>query len=159
MLKLEPWNITKIQGSKGSSGTLPNLYSRANCGTSRFHCETKILTTLFALLFWDVMFANIPGALETPFQDAPLDLCEDTFYYARKDLIEARLREIRDGKGPQILQQRDEQYREKETWCIGLSWDLCGREDLVDIVKVHSPAFSTNMRTNLRSVSVEIPCQ
>ena len=105
------------------------------------------------------MFANIPGALETPFQDAPLDLCEDTFYYARKDLIEARLREIRDGKGPQILQQHDEQYREKETWCIGLSWDLCGREDLVDIVKVHSPAFSTNMRTNLRSVSVEIPCQ
>jgi len=104
-------------------------------GFKGFHCETRILTTLFALLFWDVIFANIPGALETPFQDAPLDLCEDTFYYARKDLIEARLAEIRDGKGPEILQRHDEQYREKETWCVGLSWDLCEREDLVDIVK------------------------
>jgi fanconi-associated nuclease 1 len=82
------------------------------------------------------MFANIPGALETPFQAAPLDLCEDTFYYARKDLIEARLVEIRDGMGPEILQRHDEQYREKETWCVGLSWELCEREDLLDIVRV-----------------------
>jgi len=110
--------------------------------TCRFHCETKILTTLFALLFWDVMFTTIPGALETPFQDAPLDLCEDTFYYARKDLIEARLAEIEDGRGPEILQRHDEQYRGKETWCVGLSWDLCGREDLVDIVKVTFPCIS-----------------
>ena len=42
--------------------------------------------------------ANILGKLETPFQDPPLDLCENTFYQARKDLIEARLAEIRDGK-------------------------------------------------------------
>jgi len=81
------------------------------------------------------MFANMPGALETPFQGAPLDLCEDTFYYARKDLIEARLVEIRDGRGPEILQRHDEQYREKETWCVGLSWELCERGDLLDIVK------------------------
>lgn len=128
---------------------------------SRFHCETKLLTTLFALLFWDVIFANIPGALETPFQDAPLDLCEDTFYYARKDLIEARLAEIRDGKGPEILQRHDEQYREKETWCVGLSWDLCGREDLVDIVKVYSPTFSTYKYRDLPACSalVEIRCR
>ena len=48
------------------------------------------LTTLFALLpllLWDIKFANILGAHETPFQDPPPDLCEDTFYYARKDLI------------------------------------------------------------------------
>ena len=106
----------------------------------RFHCETKILTTLFALLFWDILFANISGALETPFQDAPLDLCEDTFYYARKDLIEARLAEIRDGKASEILLRHDEQYREKETWCVGVSWELCEREDLLDIVKVYSPS-------------------
>lgn len=46
--------------------------------------------TLFALLFWDIMFANISGALETPFQDAPLDLCEDMFYYAQKDNTSTR---------------------------------------------------------------------
>ena len=98
------------------------------------------------------MFANIPGALETPFQDAPLDLCEHTFYYAREDLIEARLAEISDGMGPEILLRHDEQHREKETWCVGLSWDLCEREDLVDIVKVCSPAFSTNLGTKQHAV-------
>lgn len=98
------------------------------------------------------MFTNISGALETPFQDAPLDLCEDTFYYARKDLIEARLGEIRDGKAPEILQRHDEQYREKETWCVGVSWELCEREDLLDIVKVYTPAFNTNPVTKLRVV-------
>jgi Fanconi-associated nuclease 1 len=98
------------------------------------------------------MFANISGALETPYQDAPLDLCEDTFYYARKDLIEARLAEIRDGKAPEILQRHDEQYREKETWCVGLSWELCDRGDLLDIVKVYPLAIYTNPETNLRVV-------
>jgi len=125
---------------KGRGDQIVNVETRAlehyeDLGFKGFHCETKLLTTLFALLFWDVIFANIPGALETPFQDAPLDLCQDTFYYARKDLIEARLAEIRDGKGPEILQRHDEQYREKETWCVGLSWDLCEREDLVGIVE------------------------
>ena len=97
------------------------------------------------------MFAKISGALETPFQDAPLDLCEDKFYYARKDLIEARLAEIRDGKASEILQRHDEQFREKETWCVGLSWELCEREDLLDIVEVYSysPTFNTNKGTNL----------
>ena len=108
------------------------------------------------------MFANIPGALETPFQEAPLDLCEDTFYYARKDLIEARLAEIRDGRGPEILQRHDEQYREKETWCVGLSWELCTREDLMDIIKVCILLRLVQIRglTNFAySALVQSPCQ
>ena len=139
MLKLEPWNITKIWDLQGLSEIFLSNSSNSRLNGLhffRFHCETTILTTLFALLFWDIMFANIPGALETPFQEAPLDLCEDTFYYARKDLIEARLAEIRDGRGPDILQRHDEEYRERETLCVGLRWELCERADLVDIVKV-----------------------
>ena len=147
-------------GFKGFVWNSSSLNSRPKIVFPRFHCETKILTTLFALLFWDILFANISGALETPFQDAPLDLCEDTFYYARKDLIEARLAEIRDGKAPEILLRHDEQYREKDTWCVGLSWELCEREDLLDIVKVYSLAFkyeSENWFTS--SALVESPCQ
>src|SRR5271170_5353384 len=50
-----------------------------------FHSEGSIVRTLFGLLFFDIIFAPIPGAFETPYQSAPLDIAEDAFYYARKD--------------------------------------------------------------------------
>jgi len=114
---------------------------RINGFNRRLHAETRILTTIFSLLFWDIIFADIPGAFETPYQTAPLDLAEDTFYYARKDMIEARLEEIRNGGAREILEPRDEQHREKQTICVGLQWDLCGRSDLVQIVEVCAQIF------------------
>jgi Fanconi-associated nuclease 1 len=102
----------------------------------RFHSETQILTTLFGLLFWDIIFAQVPGAFETPFQFGPLDIGEDSFYYARRERMEERLREILDGQAPTIVAANDERYREDKTCCIGVSWDVCGREDLLEIVEV-----------------------
>ncbi|KAI0723944.1 hypothetical protein C8T65DRAFT_714858 [Cerioporus squamosus] len=67
-------------------------------GCKGFHSEGRIVTTLFGLLFWAVIFAPIPGAFETPYQSAPLDLAEDTFYFSREDIIEARLEEIQQGQ-------------------------------------------------------------
>ncbi|KAF9561143.1 hypothetical protein CPC08DRAFT_635815 [Agrocybe pediades] len=102
-------------------------------GFTGFHCETKILTTIFGLLFWDIIFADVPGAFETPFQAAPLDIFEDTFYYARKELILKRLDEIKADKWREILERHDDAYRPKQTGCIGVSWDLCTKEDFLDI--------------------------
>ncbi|KAF9478486.1 hypothetical protein BDN70DRAFT_895676 [Pholiota conissans] len=107
-------------------------------GYKGFHSETRILTTLFGLLFWDIIFANIPGAFETAFQSAPLDMFEDSFYYARKSRIEARLEEIRAGSALEILQRHDGMYREKKTWCLCVSWDVCSKEELVEIVECMS---------------------
>ena len=109
----------------------------------RFHAETRILTTIFSLLFWDIIFADVPGAFETPYQTAPLDLAEDTFYCARQDLIEARLEEIRNGGAERILELRDAEHREKQTLCVGLRWDICDRSDLVQIVEVGNEFFSS----------------
>ncbi|EGN95749.1 hypothetical protein SERLA73DRAFT_76815 [Serpula lacrymans var. lacrymans S7.3] len=53
---------------------------------------------LFGLLFWDIIFAPVPGAFETPFQSAPLDIAEDSFYHSRKEIIEQRLEELESGK-------------------------------------------------------------
>lgn len=94
------------------------------------------MTTIFALLFWDVIFADIPGAFETPYQSAPMDLTEDSFYCARKEMIEQRLSELREGKAREILERHDDKYRAKETWCVGVRWDLCPKQDLVEIVEV-----------------------
>ena len=59
------------------------------------HCEGGVWATLFGLLFWSVLFADVPGVFRTPFQSAPLDMCADTFTDARRELVEGRLQEIR----------------------------------------------------------------
>ncbi|KDR73715.1 hypothetical protein GALMADRAFT_251523 [Galerina marginata CBS 339.88] len=123
---------------KGRDGEVVNVEMRAlesyeDQGFTGFHCETKILTTIFGLLFWDIIFATVPGAFETPFQVAPLDMFEESFYRARKDLIDKRLEEISNDGWREILQKHDDAYRKDKTWCIGVSWDLCSKEDLFDI--------------------------
>ncbi len=110
------------------------LFLKFDMVHSRFHCEGRIVTTLFGLLFWSVIFAPIPGAFETPFQSAPLDLVEDTFFYSRQDLIEARLEEIRSGKAADILERVYD--ANTNVMCVGVRWDLFQKEDLLGIVRV-----------------------
>ena len=95
------------------------------------------MTTIFALLFWDIIFADVPGAFETPHQTAPLDLAEDSFYRARRRAIETRLEEIQHmARALEIVAEHDMNYRERKTWCVGVRWDICEREDLLEIVEV-----------------------
>jgi fanconi-associated nuclease 1 len=105
-------------------------------GYKGYHCEGRIVTTLFGLLFWDIIFAPIPGAFETPYQTAPLDIFEDTFYHAREELIEKRLDEISRNDARQIIQNVDDEHRERGTWCLGVRWDLFPKEDLLEIAEV-----------------------
>ncbi|XP_052743686.1 fanconi-associated nuclease 1 [Bicyclus anynana] len=60
------------------------------------HWEGRIVTTLFFLLFWDIIYARLrlPGLFLTRYQSHPLDLYTDSFYSNRKPMIDARLQEI-----------------------------------------------------------------
>ncbi|THG99844.1 hypothetical protein EW026_g2590 [Hermanssonia centrifuga] len=100
-----------------------------------FHCEGRIVTTLFGLLFWDIIFASIPGAFETPYQVAPLDIAEETFYFSRQALAEARFVEIRNGDAPQLLAKTFDEYASDATCCVGVRWDLFEKQDLVEIAE------------------------
>lgn len=102
----------------------------------RFHCEGRIVTTIFGLLFWDIIFAPVPGAFETEFQVAPLDIGEDTFYTVREDLFQARLAEIKEGNAVRILSDTYDEHQPTQTTCVGVRWDLFERDHLVGIVKV-----------------------
>ncbi|KAI8989721.1 VRR-NUC domain-containing protein [Trametes punicea] len=108
-----------------------------NHGCKGFHCEGRIVTTLFGLLFWDVIFAPVPGAFETRYQAAPLDLAEDTFYYARQALADARLAEIEAGCAAEILERTYDEHH--GVVCVGVRWDLFTKADLVGIVKCLDP--------------------
>jgi fanconi-associated nuclease 1 len=104
----------------------------------RFHSEGSVIRTIFGLLFFDVIFSSIPGAFETPYQSAPLDIAEDSFYFARRDLIEHRLSEIEGGGAAKIMARTDEEHRDKKTWCVGVHWDLFERRDLLEIAHVRA---------------------
>lgn len=113
---------------------------------------------LFGLLFWDVIFESIPGAFETPYQTAPLDIAEDSFFYARKDLMEKRLAAIEAGKGADLVRAVDAEHRASETWCVGVRWDLFSSEDIVDILTVNLlqiPDPYNSSRWALNSASAE----
>lgn len=100
-----------------------------------YHSESSILTTLFGILFWPVLFADIPGAFETPYQLAPLDLGDDSFYWSRRDMIEERLDRMSSTKQTlQMLREVDDVEREKGTLAVGVRWDY-PKKDLEEIVQ------------------------
>ncbi|BFZ53673.1 hypothetical protein PYCC9005_000703 [Savitreella phatthalungensis] len=99
-----------------------------------FHSENSIVTTLFAMLFFDILFLPVHGVFQTPFQTAPLDLATDAFFPARASHIHHRLAEIDNGAAPHILSQVDAAHRERKTWCVGLQWDYA-LADLLALVE------------------------
>jgi Fanconi-associated nuclease 1 len=100
-----------------------------------FHSEGTILTTLFGLLLWPVLFHALPGAFETPYQTAPLDLGEDTFAPARAELLEQRLQDMCKTKvALQMLRETDARERDRQTWAVGVSWEY-GRDDLEEVLQ------------------------
>lgn len=101
-----------------------------------FHSESSILTTLFGLLFWPILYMDIPGAFETPYQLAPLDLGDDSFYRSRQADVEERLQRMTNTSAAiKMLREIDEVERERGTLAIGVNWTY-ERHDLEEIITV-----------------------
>lgn len=100
-----------------------------------FHCEGGVLTMLFALVMWDILFMHVDGVFETPYQRQPLDILEDSFAIVRGPELRQRLVEIENTGGLDLIKQTDDRERERKTWAIGCKWDLYGQEDLLEIAE------------------------
>ncbi|XP_050687973.1 fanconi-associated nuclease 1-like isoform X2 [Eriocheir sinensis] len=59
------------------------------------HMEGTTVRSLFGLLLWDALYAPVPDAFRSPHQASPLDLLDQHFYTARKELIDKRLSAMR----------------------------------------------------------------
>lgn len=94
------------------------------------------MTTLFALLLWPVLFHPLPGAFETPYQTAPLDLGEDTFAPARQSLLEAALARmsLSTSSALDMLRETDSRERPNLTWAVGVNWEY-GASDLEELLQ------------------------
>jgi Fanconi-associated nuclease 1 len=96
------------------------------------HSETRVWTTLFVLLFADVILLPIPGVFQSQFQIAPLDFGTDSFVAKRLPAIADRLALIRKGDGKGIV--RTMWHKFYGCAIQGVSWILLSLVDLCDIV-------------------------
>jgi Fanconi-associated nuclease 1 len=101
-------------------------------GWKGYHSEGGIVRTLFAYLFFDVLFTYIPNVFQTPYQTCPLDLHTDAFYPSRISEINARLNEISNGEAPIIMQRIYDKHHERRTCVVGLDWSY----DIIDLVEI-----------------------
>ncbi|OLY78724.1 Fanconi-associated nuclease 1 [Smittium mucronatum] len=54
-----------------------------NKGYCGVHSESSIVTSLFGLIFWDILFFPIDGVFDTEYQSHPLDMFTDAFYQSK----------------------------------------------------------------------------
>ncbi|KAF2675470.1 hypothetical protein BT63DRAFT_445297 [Microthyrium microscopicum] len=106
-------------------------------GWKGYHSEGRISRTLFAYLFFDVMFLYVPNVFQTPFQTCPLDLHTDAFYPTRMSEINHRLVQIENGMAPSIIKEVWDANSEKQTCVVGLDWAY-ELEDLLEISQLFS---------------------
>lgn len=104
-------------------------------GYKGYHCEGGILTMLFTLLMWDILFTPLSGVFETPYQRQPLDLSEDSFAIVRGPMIRQRLSDIEEKGGLDLIKETDDREREKKTWAVGCRWDQYPQQDLLEIAE------------------------
>jgi Fanconi-associated nuclease 1 len=132
--------LDELSCEKDEDGNAPKVSVEEMClswyrsqGWKGYHSEGGILRTLFAYLFFDVLFLYVPNVFQTAFQTCPLDLHSDAFYPARASEINHRLVEIGNGEAERIVRTVDERERERRTCVVGLNWDF-ELEDLVELV-------------------------
>lgn len=103
-------------------------------GWKGYHSEGGIIRTLFAYLFFDIIFAYVPNVFQTAYQTCPLDLHTDSFYPTRISEINRRLADISNGEAERILRAVHEREHERRTCVVGLNWDF-DVEDLAELVR------------------------
>ncbi|VUC19826.1 unnamed protein product [Clonostachys rosea] len=106
---------------------------RAN-GWKGYHAEGGIVRTIFAYLFYDILFLYLPNVFQTAYQTCPLDLHTDSFYPARASEINHRLVEIANGEGERLVREVWAREHERQTSVVGLNWDF-DIEDIAELVR------------------------
>ncbi|WP_062269671.1 VRR-NUC domain-containing protein [Endozoicomonas arenosclerae] len=79
-------------------------------GWTAFYVENNLICGLAGLLFWDILFADIPDAFVHPFQSAPADLLTPDFYRKRQTRFEQRFKELEKGE---LVQYALDTYEKK----------------------------------------------
>jgi Fanconi-associated nuclease 1 len=104
-------------------------------GWKGYHCEGSLVRTLFAYLFYDILFLYVPNVFQSPFQTCPLDLHTEAFYPCRMSEINHRLMEIENGIAAELIQKVWQEHFKRETCVVGLDWSF-EYHDLQEIARL-----------------------
>lgn len=75
------------------------------------YVENCLINSLFGLLFWDALYAPVPGAFFHPFQSHPADLYRSAFRHKREAQINEAWQQLADGRYQATIFARFEQKR------------------------------------------------
>lgn len=103
-------------------------------GYKGHHTESRILSTIYGLLFWEIIFLPVPGAFETPYQTAPLDIMDMSFFSARRAAIETRIEDIENGNARELARKVLEKEEKCRSVCIGVHWSFTPG-DILEIIE------------------------
>ncbi|WP_430461178.1 VRR-NUC domain-containing protein [Thalassolituus sp. LLYu03] len=121
----------------------------ANQNGRCYYVENTLLSGLFALLFWDALYAPLPGAFFHPFQSGPADLFRDDFVRARQPLFDAGFARLQGGEHVALIRQR---WHEKQgISCPLLHWPSLDEELLEHALRVIAPATLSQLFRHLLS--------
>lgn len=118
-----------------------------------YYLENHLISGMFGLAFWDIIFASLNGAFFHPFQHRPTDFYEPDFVTTREELITQRLTEISEGKLIHLVNYHH--YHKYRIQNPLVNWSMC-RKHILDLAlkRISSKtwlALFTRMLTDIRS--------
>jgi hypothetical protein len=115
--------------------------------------ESRLLNSLFGLLFWDVIFAPLPGAFFHEFQAAPADLYADNFVSRRRTLIDRCLALLQAGGASRVIQERYAAKRDIQSpfVCWGMLSEGLLAQALACIPAAHLSLYFTRLLADLQA--------
>ena len=101
-----------------------NYYINNNGFTQGLHAEGGIVSTLFGVLCWDVVFSEVDNVFYNEFQTYPLDYWSRELYLRRKKLFDVLFERIGKASGAELLEMIEESWAEHgAVGCVGVKWD------------------------------------
>lgn len=117
-------------GSESGDVTLCNVeqvvldHYKANGFPQGVHAEGSVVSILFTLYFWDVLFMDVADAFHSPYQTQPLDFHTDAFYQRRQANIDARLAAIENSSKEELQRMMTETWETHySVLCAGINWE------------------------------------
>ncbi|KAL2885427.1 Fanconi-associated nuclease 1-like protein [Ceratocystis lukuohia] len=145
------WWLDELGSDPEATVTVEEMalsWYRKHGGWKGYHAEGGIVRTLFAYLFYDILFLPVANVFQTAFQSCPLDLFTDTFYATRAGEINRRLAVISNGGGNDLVSAVLEREGPRRTCVIGLNWDF-SPDDILQLIQCFPPAALAAMCTIL----------
>ncbi len=104
-----------------------------------YYLENNLISGVFGLAFWDIIFAQVNGVFFHPFQSKPADFYEKEFIISREALINERLSEVSNGALNRIVSKH--LYHKRGIQNPMVNWGMC-RKHIIDLALRRIPAMT-----------------